>query len=573
MNYSLVIAYLLTIASYVAAQNTPVIGGACKQGTADVQIGGKQTQFFLKCEANDDSESGNGIWVVKSRAQAMAPSSNDAQQHPKKLRKMQMTNVCEQDSTAREGQSCTTSETCLQQNYEHAGSYLQCDSTQQRWVKRNCQQDFTFSFEHQSCIGHTKTIRHVARQASNGGVICTFTSCSNNNPCNIGTCNNGYCCSSAPVAPITVSGSCPSCNNNNGPRIISIPTTASNSCSVTCPRGYASCCGSQSASCCLKKTCPSPVASTVTTTTTRRACFTACPQGQSCVSGVCCSQAVPRCPGGGMPYGTCNNGFCSAGYNCIQSTNMCCANIAIGRIVSTCPGGRLSTGSCNNGRCGSGYSCQQNQCCPTQTTVCADGTQAAGSCVNGQCGTGFTCTNNLCCTSSSSTPRCLDGSSAVGACISGRCGSGYTCTTGNICCPSTTSVCPVGQVSIGRCVNNQCPTGYTCTGTYPNNYCCGTESTAVTCDVSESAGPCINGECGDGYSCDTTNDLCCPLITDVQIGPCIDGACPVGYLCVTDICYERSDSDTSTVCDGSVGPCIAGACPAGYTCTNGNCCP
>ena len=102
-----------------------------------------------------------------------------------------------------------------------------------------------FSFEHQSCIGHTKTIRHVAReyfykrrrcipldillrkvelrellissssprfrfnlnatvlgQAASGGVICTYTQCNNNSPCNIGTCNNGYCCSSAPIAPI-----------------------------------------------------------------------------------------------------------------------------------------------------------------------------------------------------------------------------------------------------------------------------------------------------------------------------------------------------------------------------------
>lgn len=29
---------------------TPVIGGLCKLGSSDVQIGGKQTQFFLKCE-------------------------------------------------------------------------------------------------------------------------------------------------------------------------------------------------------------------------------------------------------------------------------------------------------------------------------------------------------------------------------------------------------------------------------------------------------------------------------------------------------------------------------------------
>lgn len=43
-----------TILAFAYAQNTPVIGGACKTGTADVQIGGKQTQFFLKCEVNDE---------------------------------------------------------------------------------------------------------------------------------------------------------------------------------------------------------------------------------------------------------------------------------------------------------------------------------------------------------------------------------------------------------------------------------------------------------------------------------------------------------------------------------------
>uniref|UniRef100_A0AC34Q8P3 CC domain-containing protein n=1 Tax=Panagrolaimus sp. JU765 TaxID=591449 RepID=A0AC34Q8P3_9BILA len=497
MNNSIFFVQLLIIA-FAYAQNTPVIGGACKTGTADVQIGGKQTQFFLKCEANDDAEDGNGIWVVKSRANS--PTSNEAQQHPKKLRKMQMSNVCEQDSSAREGQSCTTSETCLQQNYEQAGSYLQCDAAQQRWVKRSCQQDFVFSFEHQSCIGHSKTIRHVARQATSGGVICTYTQCNNNSPCNIGTCNNGYCCSSAPVAPIAVTQSCPTCRP--APQVISI-----------------------------------------------------------------------RCPGGGMPYGTCNGGYCSAGYTCMQSSNMCCASVP---QVYTCPGGRISIGTCNNGRCGSGYSCYSvaNICCPA-STVCADGTQAAGACVNNQCGTGFTCTNGLCCTSSSSTPRCLDGSSAVGACINGRCGSGYTCTTGNICCPSTTSVCPTGQVSIGRCVNNACPSGYTCTGTYPNNYCCGTETTTVTCLATDAIGPCINNACDTNYICDTTQNLCCPDIdTTSVIGPCIGGTCPTGYLCLNSDqqCYAVATA-TCAVAD-QAGPCVNGTdCSTGYTCSAGVCCP
>lgn len=45
---------------------------------------------------NFSSQDGSGIWVVKSRA-AAAPGSTEiqnAQQHPKKMHKIQMSNVC-----------------------------------------------------------------------------------------------------------------------------------------------------------------------------------------------------------------------------------------------------------------------------------------------------------------------------------------------------------------------------------------------------------------------------------------------------------------------------------------------
>ncbi|VDM81748.1 unnamed protein product [Strongylus vulgaris] len=88
---------------------TPVIGGNCRLGTSDVQIGGKQTQFFLKCEATTDSSPGEGVWVVKSRAAAAAPSGSSGsssagaalpventqpQQHPKLMRKLNAPNIC-----------------------------------------------------------------------------------------------------------------------------------------------------------------------------------------------------------------------------------------------------------------------------------------------------------------------------------------------------------------------------------------------------------------------------------------------------------------------------------------------
>uniref|UniRef100_A0A1I7XTG6 CC domain-containing protein n=1 Tax=Heterorhabditis bacteriophora TaxID=37862 RepID=A0A1I7XTG6_HETBA len=116
---------------------TPVIGGSCKLGTADVQIGGKQTQFFLKCEATSDSGSGEGVWVVKSRMAVTQPSTSvavpsentQAQQHPKIIPKQNSPNICEQDVNAREADSCAVSATCLQASQDTPSSYLQCDQT------------------------------------------------------------------------------------------------------------------------------------------------------------------------------------------------------------------------------------------------------------------------------------------------------------------------------------------------------------------------------------------------------------------------------------------------------------
>lgn len=43
---------LFQVSVQSATQLTPVIGGTCKLNSPDVQIGGKQTQFFLRCESN-----------------------------------------------------------------------------------------------------------------------------------------------------------------------------------------------------------------------------------------------------------------------------------------------------------------------------------------------------------------------------------------------------------------------------------------------------------------------------------------------------------------------------------------
>ncbi|CAO4370587.1 unnamed protein product [Caenorhabditis nigoni] len=150
---------LLTFLVSQGLCQTPVIGGTCKLGTADVQIGGKQTQFFLKCETTADSADGEGVWVVKSRAAAAAapapatlPTENtQPQQHPK-ARKPASPNICEQDNGARENEACAVSATCLQAHNDFPSSYLQCDQTTLRWVRKSCQENFLFNFEQQTCI-------------------------------------------------------------------------------------------------------------------------------------------------------------------------------------------------------------------------------------------------------------------------------------------------------------------------------------------------------------------------------------------------------------------------------------
>uniref|UniRef100_A0A0K0FNX8 Chitin-binding type-2 domain-containing protein n=1 Tax=Strongyloides venezuelensis TaxID=75913 RepID=A0A0K0FNX8_STRVS len=183
------IASLATITS--TQSSTPVIGGACKLGTSDVQIGGKQTQFFLKCESNSDSGEGQGIWVVKSRAAAKAPASIAPEETPsvkvetpKTLSKLAQPTICEQDTYSKPGGKCSAPVTCLQTYYPERNSFLQCDESTKTWIKKYCKNLMaTFSFEHQACVG-------AERPGVSLTVYCTESEkCKNKNDCEV----NEFC--------------------------------------------------------------------------------------------------------------------------------------------------------------------------------------------------------------------------------------------------------------------------------------------------------------------------------------------------------------------------------------------
>ncbi|EFO14901.1 hypothetical protein LOAG_13614 [Loa loa] len=50
---------------HYAQRLTPIIGDKCDINSPEVLIGGKETQFFLKCEQSLQSETDKGVWVVK----------------------------------------------------------------------------------------------------------------------------------------------------------------------------------------------------------------------------------------------------------------------------------------------------------------------------------------------------------------------------------------------------------------------------------------------------------------------------------------------------------------------------
>ncbi|VDL78902.1 unnamed protein product [Nippostrongylus brasiliensis] len=340
---------------------TPVIGGTCRLGTADVQIGGKQTQFFLKCEATSESAAGDGVWVVKSRAattsattptvtisQPMSgvPLENTLpQQHPKLMRKQP--NICEQDIDARESDSCAVSATCLQATHDIPSSYLQCDQTSLRWMRKSCQDGFVFNFEQQTCIvpKRMNSLSHVCPDGTVASGTCP--------------CADGYVCTSQLLC-------CP------------LASSAS-SCPAPC-----------------SPNCPPNMASTQIL-------------NSNCVG---CAPSMPpqvyaylTCPSGSPAVGGCINGGCATGYSCIQ--NQCCA-VPVTKNPFVCPNGNQAAGGCVNGQCGAGYTCQNGLCCLGTTAsgvrcldvpnLCAAAVQA-GPCNAGTCSTGYTCNTyaDICC--------------------------------------------------------------------------------------------------------------------------------------------------------------------------------
>uniref|UniRef100_A0A915LLD4 CC domain-containing protein n=1 Tax=Meloidogyne javanica TaxID=6303 RepID=A0A915LLD4_MELJA len=368
----------------------PVIGGLCHLDSQDVHIGGKQTQFFLRCEPISESLPGEGVWVVKSknvgsnapRISAAALIKSEQQQIRKTSPKMS-SYICDLVSDAHEHGFCSVSENCLQPVYTDRNAFLQCDSTTRRWHKKHCQPSFNFDFERQACIAHTvvKQGHHHFRQfpvCPGGGppiASCSTTVCST--PANVCcaqataipatgfTCNQGLCCSNSSQTPRCLDGS-----QSIGACI-----------QGRCGTGYTS--------------CPPGQVSIGLAVNGR------CPTGYTLVNGQCCgtqsSQAQISCPQIDSSGPCDRNQQCSEpGYACDISNNWCCPQV----FENEDPIGPCIEGEGGTRLCPEGYACVgdgEGECRRLDTGTCAPEEQLGPCGPNNECPAGYECIEGFCC--------------------------------------------------------------------------------------------------------------------------------------------------------------------------------
>uniref|UniRef100_A0A914GNY7 Chitin-binding type-2 domain-containing protein n=1 Tax=Globodera rostochiensis TaxID=31243 RepID=A0A914GNY7_GLORO len=621
---------------------TPVIGGVCSLDTPDVHIGGKQTQFYLRCEPSTDSAPGEGVWVVKSRRAGSTASKipaativsqhenvhGEQQQHTRKMAQkggVISSYVCDLVADAVEHGYCSTSENCLQPVYTDRTAFLQCDPTTRRWVKKHCQSGFNFDFERQACIAHTAKMSHHFRQFpkrtadvpnSQRAIVCTYAQCSVLEPCNVGSCNNAYCCSAA-IGSVPKASALPRTPSLSNLEVRNKTAASSSTSSTTRPPAAI---------------VPPPIPSIlvielnnnnnndgadallhvaqqqqlfndddVTSSVLLRPIgrhSNPLPAAQidHCSSGF---HSPIRCGGGGS--GT-HSDECPVGLICESATRFCCpfppkqqlkkrktAAVALPAAqwpralslsANDAKGNRRRMALRRHDRFGRKRFCAF--CCtrPAQLLI---GANANGQIMGG--------TNAIPSDQQLNMLICPTGAPALGPCAPGFCVAPMQC-AGALCCappavvppppPPVAYGCPGGLPALGPCIGGRCASpGTLCAS--PSNVCCAqsvpTAIPATVCpDGTQAAGACVNGQCGAGFTCN--QGLCCtnssqtPRCLDgsQSIGACIQGKCGTGYTCTTGNICCPSQLNLCPPGQTSVGQAVNGRCPAGYTNFNGQCC-
>ncbi|CAD5215376.1 unnamed protein product [Bursaphelenchus okinawaensis] len=613
---------LIYCAVLTHSQSTPVIGGACKLGSADVNIGGKQTQFYLHCEVEDPSRD-TGIWVVKTKGKpqetrtlpyAEPTVSLPYQQPPKKQEKLPLSPIVCEQIQAQESGYCNIPETCLQSNPEDQNSYLQCNPVTRKWTKKFCQQGFWFSFEHQSCVAHAfggnKGLRQHSRKApapmhqypSSGGLVCTYSQCSPSNPCSTGSCNNGYCCSAAGSGALM---GVPVSSKPHRPTKNGIPEHTNRFSKHTNPHNL-----NINHELALHK--PKPINKEFPRSIQELSKHDL-PHSKHEIShsGNTVYHSLLTHPQNDWNENTLPAEFSALNSMLVKATGDGGKQrhyTQFLKVAASCAAGFTSTISCaGRAKCPPGLFCDNHilMCCPMllplkevmpTTTSKPVTTTSKTHIVHHHYPRRLLSSDvkrpphsypdqhnsHMSNYHSFKRPNCPNGASPYGTCSRGTCATGYQCIPStNLCCPTaapirTYSSCPAGSSGAGACVSGQCGPGYSCNS---NNVCCAQVVPATVCpDGTQAAGACVNNMCGVGFTCN--QGLCCtntsqtPRCLDGSqaIGACMQGKCGSGYTCTTGNICCPSTLNSCPNGQQSIGTCVNGRCPDGYACINNQCC-
>lgn len=284
-----------------------------------------------------------------------------------------------------------------------------------------------------------------------------------------------------------------------------------------------------------------------------------CPEGKSCLNGVCidnapeCSDANPCADGKSCLNGTCIDNAvpvdaCSEFIPCLDAAKVC--DISISKCVDRC-----TPESCGNDK------------------ICSSSGLCVDKCTADSCASGFICMNGCC----------------IAACTQDSCPTGQFCGADGLCVASCTSAsCAAPQICslntgkcIDKCTHGSCPSGQACSDL---GECFVGECSAVDPCAGDkicSQGKCYavalmtcyeDEDCGEGYGCDNkkcVDENACSLTRTCADGKmCRNGMCadPVPVAC--DSTHACADAEKTCI----AGQCVTCGCKENETCVGDHKC-
>uniref|UniRef100_A0A0K0DHZ0 Chitin-binding type-2 domain-containing protein n=1 Tax=Angiostrongylus cantonensis TaxID=6313 RepID=A0A0K0DHZ0_ANGCA len=540
-----------------------------------------------------------------------------------------------QDLDARESDVCAVSATCLQADSEIPSSYLQCDQTSLRWVRRSCQDGFVFNFEQQTCVvpkrmSSLSLTSDVSNAECTDSLDCPPTFICINKRCHLRvcprgnkvffTCTNIYQCKAGEFC--LLGGCCPKKqmkshekvdkpSHRNIKYLDTVTNPAAEHRSTYSTFGVAlSEAADQVTDADLAQN--DGVLQLFPTPSTNAACTldrrvdecsmsNPCPEADECINGQCCQiMGHHRCQNGlwplSIPHRCSRSQHCPIQSRCERST--CCpfdknfsdtSATTVKPLFSDLPSSktksRSESKSIDSNSTAEKFRCLVKHRCSASRSLCPPEFTCT---LDGRC-----CYLNIVCPDGSvPEAMCSEDSlcpSTTHMCVLINEKSRFCCNTKHRSSSFTFS-CPTGSFEVNPRFGTicryslQCPSPYFCNSMGKHDF-----QAAPACSGGGiPIGQCNLGYCSPGYSCQ--QNLCCPSYApppspriqafvcpsgSPSVGNCVNGACATGFSCVQNQCCPSLVTKNPFVCPNgnqAAGGCVNGQCGAGYTCQNGLCC-